>query len=69
MLFFREKSSPTTKNSKRFLGENPDIASEIENQLRKKLGLFREETIQPNDQNQLAEEVSVAKGKKARKSS
>ena len=55
------------ENSKRFLGENPDIATEIENQLRKKLGLSKSETIQTNDQNERAEEATVAKSKRASK--
>ena len=55
------------ENSKRFLGENPDIATEIENQLRKKLGLAKIETMQENDQNERAEEATGAKSKRASK--
>ena len=36
------------ENSKRFLGENPDIANDIENQLRLKLGLAGTEEVTPN---------------------
>ena len=36
------------ENSKRFLGENPDIANDIENQLRLKLGLVGTEEVTPN---------------------
>ena len=36
------------ENSKRFLGENPDIANDIENQLRLKLGLAGTEEATPN---------------------
>ena len=36
------------ENSKRFLGENPDIANDIENQLRLKLGLAGSEEATPN---------------------
>ena len=36
------------ENSKRFLGENPDIANDIENQLRLKLGLVGSEEATPN---------------------
>ena len=36
------------ENSKRFLGENPDIATDIENQLRLKLGLAGTEEATPN---------------------
>ena len=36
------------ENSKRFLGENPDIANDIENQLRLKLGLAGTEEAIPN---------------------
>ena len=36
------------ENSKRFLGENPDIANDIENQLRLKLGLSGTEEATPN---------------------
>ena len=57
------------ENSKRFLGENPDIATEIENQLRKKLGLSKVETMQENDQNERAEDATVSKSKKASKTS
>ena len=55
------------ENSKRFLGENPDIATEIENQLRIKLGLSKAETMQANDQNERAEEATGSKSKKASK--
>ena len=56
------------ENSKRFLAENPDIAGEIENQLRQKLGLSKAETIQADDQNEPADEATGTKGKKAGKS-
>ena len=56
------------ENSKRFLGENPDIATEIENQLRKKLGLSKIESMQANDQNERSEEATGAKSKRASKS-
>ena len=36
------------ENSKRFLGENPNIANDIENQLRLKLGLAGTEEVTPN---------------------
>jgi len=36
------------ENSKRFLGENPDIANDVENQLRLKLGLAGSEEATPN---------------------
>lgn len=36
------------ENSKRFLGENPDIANDVENQLRLKLGLVGSEEATPN---------------------
>ena len=36
------------ENSKRFLGENPNIANDIENQLRLKLGLVGLEEVTPN---------------------
>ena len=36
------------ENSKRFLGENPDITNDIENQLRLKLGLVGSEKATPN---------------------
>ena len=36
------------ENSKRFLGENPDIANDIENQLRLKLGLTGTEEGTPD---------------------
>ena len=36
------------ENSKRFLGENPEIANDIENQLRLKLGLAGTEEATPN---------------------
>ena len=36
------------ENSKRFLGENPDIANDVENQLRMKLGLAGSEEATPN---------------------
>ena len=36
------------ENSKRFLGENPEIANDIENQLRLKLGLAGTEEVTPN---------------------
>ena len=36
------------ENSKRFLGENPNIANDIENQLRLKLGLAGTEEVIPN---------------------
>ena len=39
------------ENSKRFLGENPDIANDIENQLRLKLGLAGTEEATPNKSN------------------
>ena len=37
------------ENSKRFLGENPNIANDIENQLRLKLGLAGTEEVIPNN--------------------
>ena len=45
------------ENSKRFLGENPDIANDIENQLRLKLGLIGLEEATPNksDKNKKAD--------------
>ena len=45
------------ENSKRFLGENPDIANDIENQLRLKLGLVGLEEATPNksDKNKKAD--------------
>ena len=46
------------ENSKRFLGENPDIANDVENQLRLKLGLAGSEEATPNKSD---------KGKKADK--
>ena len=39
------------ENSKRFLGENPNIANDIENQLRLKLGLAGTEEATPNKSN------------------
>ena len=36
------------ENSKRFLGENPDITNDIENLLRLKLGLVGSEKATPN---------------------
>ena len=36
------------ENSKRFLGENPNIANDIENQLRLKLGLVGLEEVTSN---------------------
>ncbi len=45
------------ENSKRFLGENPDIANDIENQLRLELGLIGLEEATPNksDKNKKAD--------------
>ncbi len=57
------------ENSKRFLGENLEIASDIENQLRKKLGLTGDEEKAPDakskDENGPAEEEAPTKSKKA----
>ena len=55
------------ENSKRFLGENPKIATEIENQLRKKLGLSKVETMQANDKNERSEEATGSKSKRTSK--
>ena len=58
------------ENSKRFLGENPDMASEIEHQLRLKLGLTGSEVEPSNDEPEKiepAEEAPDTKSKKAGK--
>ena len=52
------------ENSKRFLSENPEISANIENQLRKALGLVHSAEDGKNET-----EKSSAKGKKADKSS
>ena len=55
------------ENSKRFLGENPEIANEVESQLRQKLGLVGKAENTP-DQNSPLEEETPTKNRKARKS-
>jgi len=55
------------ENSKRFLGENPEIANKVESQLRQKLGLVGRAENTP-DQNSPLEEETPTKNKKARKS-
>jgi recombination protein RecA len=55
------------ENSKRFLGENPDMASDIEIQLRKKLGLTESEEPTTEPASEPAEEPTEPKSKKAGK--
>jgi recombination protein RecA len=54
------------ENSKRFLAENPDTASDIESKLREKLGLTKSK--EEPAENELAEEETSPKAKKAGKS-
>jgi len=54
------------ENSKRFLGENPDMASDIENQLRLKLGLVGSEVVPP-DEPEKSEPAEVAPDTKSKK--
>ena len=54
------------ENSKRFLGENPEIANEIESQLRQKLGLAGVVEKLP-DENSTVTEETPTKIKKAGK--
>ena len=54
------------ENSKRFLGENPEISNEIESQLRKKLGLMGGVEKMPDENSPVTEETPT-KIKKAGK--
>ena len=53
------------ENSKRFLSENPDMANDIENQLREKLGLINSKETPSEDDT--VEEEATSKNKKAGK--
>ena len=53
------------ENSKRFLSENPDMANDIENQLREKLGLINSKETPSEDDT--VEEEATSKSKKAGK--
>lgn len=55
------------ENSKRFLTENPDMANEIEDQLRQKLGLPSSKGAAAEDKQVEEETVAPAKNKKAGK--
>jgi len=55
------------ENAKRFLGENSEMANEIENQLRQKLGLLGNTENTPDEKNPIAEKPPI-KNKKAGKS-